>query len=151
MVRKPSRSSAGSGRTSRSGISKNIHRAGSVLGSIAKSTGSSKRSHRGNRRSSIQDDNRSINSNRSSGTMRSRDGNWTSQSCQQITYARPHYNHQKHVFPLVNSPSLSPKSASSGSGGGSQSVLNPLGQSQAITVPVTNFQKQATFNEAIVY
>ena len=83
--------------------------------------------------------------------MRSRDGNWTSQSCQQIIQnIRPYYGgQQKHVFPLVNSPSLSRKSAVSS--GSSHSVLNPLGGNQAITVLVTNFQKQATFNEAIVY
>lgn len=171
--------------SSRSGM-KSVHRAGSVSGSITKSTTSSatsgKMSHRsrGSRhlgpsgRGSIQDDNRSVHSSRSSGTMRSRDGNWTSQSCQQafhnyrLQQRHQHHLHQQqqligqqhvmHGSPKtgsnrfsfrITSPTSSRKSVNSHVQRDNQ-VLNPYEQTQTITIP-SNFQKQASSNEAIVY
>ena len=62
-----------------------IQRAGSLTGSIVKSSASSKKGSikrpRILHRKDSDFDNRSIQSSRSNGTMRSRDGNWTSHTC----------------------------------------------------------------------
>lgn len=84
--------------------------------------------------------------------MRSKDGNWTSHSCQQQNVARMQYQCQyqktagvlpRSLASVINSPALSRR------GSHDQVVLNPY---EAITVsPQSTFQKQATVNEAIVY
>jgi hypothetical protein len=131
-----------------------IQRAGSVTGSIVKSTVSSKKSSiKRQRVMSIKDEDRhSIHSSRSNGTMRSRDGNWTSHSCQQTCIKSP-YTAQRvsnaSLIPrtlgsVINSPALSRRGSAE-----KVAVLNPY---EAITVtPQSTFQKQATVNEAIVY
>ena len=64
--------------------------------------------------------------------MRSRDGNWSSQGAQPFL---------QKIDTKSNflSPSLSRR--------GSETVLNPA----VNPIPIPTFQKQATFNEAIVY
>ena len=120
--------------------SRKIHiaRAGSVSGSIAKSTTSKQRMAwlSGRRGSVAEADNRSVHSSRSSGTMRSRDGNWSSQGAQPFLHVKYDTNDTKSNF---LSPSLSRR--------GTETVLNPT----VSPIPIPTFQKQATFNEAIVY
>jgi len=113
-----------------------VTRAGSVSGSIAKSTTSNKQrmAWLSGRRSSVTEaDARSVHSSRSSGTMRSRDGNWSSQATSQ---AQSFLSQTKYA-----SPSLSRR-------GQNETVLN---QTIEGPIQVPTFQKQATFNEAIVY
>ena len=80
------------------GMKGEMHHAGSVTGSIVKSTGSSKKdSVRRSRnltisiKNGLDDDARSIYSNRSNGTLKSKDGNWTSHSCQQLKSYKLNY------------------------------------------------------------
>ena len=128
---------------------------------------------------SIKDEDRhSIHSSRSNGTMRSRDGNWTSHSCQQVWDATAYmigvnYDYciaigfdpvcqtcikSPYTAQRVSNASLIPRTlgsvinspALSRRGSAEKvAVLNPY---EAITVtPQSTFQKQATVNEAIVY
>lgn len=133
LGRKPSHSSRGK---------MVVTRAGSVSGSIAKSTTSKQRMAwlSGRHRGSVSEaDNRSVHSSRSCGTMRSRDGNWSSQATTQATH---------HSFQTTPKSFLSP--SLSRRGDRNETVLNPtIEGANGLNVPT--FQKQATFNEAIVY
>ncbi|CAG5084215.1 Oidioi.mRNA.OKI2018_I69.PAR.g10580.t1.cds [Oikopleura dioica] len=129
---------------------RDIFRQNSITGSFgAKSLGSKKSANLSFKRKSIADgDNTSIHSSRSNGTLRSKDGNWLSHSCQQANYNRvnQYLAQQKNsVTPgKAHASPLSIRKAST-----DKVVLSPY---ETIVVrPQSTFQKQATVNEAIVY
>ncbi|CBY24787.1 unnamed protein product [Oikopleura dioica] len=131
---------------------RDIFRQNSITGSFGtKSLGSKKSANLSfKRKGSVDGDNTSIHSSRSNGTLRSKDGNWLSHSCQQTNYNRvnQYIAQQKNFVANSNSAKInsSPLSIRKGT---DKVVLSPC---EAFVVrPQSTFQKQATVNEAIVY
>merc|ERR1711979_143608 len=117
---------------------------------------SMKRLRRMSMKNEQNEDTRSIHSSRSSGTMRSRDGNWMSHSCQQppvkMQYQRTQSLLSSSKSSFSSRSSISSKSPSLSRRSSFEQKAQVLNPYEAIKIsPQCTFQKQATVNEAIVY